>query len=123
MIKRFFAEHRVDISVPAIPVLERYYNREQQLKTTLWVVQVPILVMLGFYLFMVSRLIIEQEQNEIAVLKSRGASSSQVFFGYLVEGLVLGLIALLIGPPLGLSSAFNSIRGWNSSKGLPCLCL
>lgn len=100
--KRLFGEHRVDFSMPAIPVLERYYNREQQLKITLWVVQVPILVMLGFYLLMVSRLIIEQEQNEIAVLKSRGASSSQVFFGYLIEGLVLGGIALLVGPPLGL---------------------
>jgi len=59
-------------------------------------------MMLGFYLLMVSRLAIEQEQNEIAVMKSRGASSFQVFFGYLIESLILGVIALSVGPPLGL---------------------
>jgi len=99
---RWFSDRRVEINMPAISVLEKYYDREQQLKITLWVVQVPILMMIGFYLFMVSRLIIDQEQNEIAVLKSRGASSFQVFFGYLVESLILGGIALLAGPPLGL---------------------
>lgn len=99
---RWFNERRVEFNMPAITVLEQYYEREKQLKTTLWVVQVPILIMLGFYLFMVSRLIIDQEQNEIAVMKSRGASSLQVFIGYLLESLVLGGIALLAGPPLGL---------------------
>jgi len=99
---RWFSERRVELRMPAISVLEKYYDREQQLKTTLWVVQVPVLMMLGFYLFMVSRLIIEQEKNEIAVMKSRGASSLQVFFGYLIESLILGVMALLVGPPLGL---------------------
>lgn len=100
--KRWFSERRVELKMPAIPVLEQYYEREKELKTTLWVIQVPILMMLGFYLFMVSRLIIEQEQNEIAVMKSRGAGSHQVFLGYLVESLILGGIALIAGPPLGL---------------------
>lgn len=99
---RWFSERRVELRMPAISVLEKYYDRERQLKTTLWVVQVPVLMMLGFYLFMVSRLIIEQEKNEIAVMKSRGASSLQVFFGYLIESLILGVMALLVGPPLGL---------------------
>jgi len=99
---RWFGERRAEFRVPAIPVLEQYYEREKQLKTTLWVIQVPILLMLGFYLFMVSKLIIEQEQNEIAVLKSRGASNLQIFVGYLVESMILSGIALAIGPPVGL---------------------
>ena len=99
---RWLKERRVEFNMPSIPVLEKYYEREKQLTTTLWVVQVPILMMLGFYLLMVSRLAIEQEQNEIAVMKSRGASSFQVFFGYLIESLILGVIALSVGPPLGL---------------------
>lgn len=98
----WFTERRVEFKMPAIPVLEQYFEREQHLKTTLWIVQVPILMMLGFYLLMVSRLTIEQEENEIAVMKSRGFSSLQVFLGYLVEGLILGIIALIIGPLLGL---------------------
>ncbi|HZJ56860.1 MAG TPA: FtsX-like permease family protein [Clostridia bacterium] len=99
---KWLKERRVEFNMPAISVLEKYYEREKQLMTTLWVVQVPILMMLGFYLLMVSRLAIEQEQNEIAVMKSRGASSLQVFLGYLMESLILGFIALLAGPPLGL---------------------
>jgi len=100
--QQWFSDHSVEFTMPSIPVLEQYSEREKQLKTTLWVVQVPILIMLGFYLLMVSRLTIEGEQNEIAVMKSRGASSYQVFFGYLIESLILGFIALVAGPPLGL---------------------
>jgi len=99
---KWFGERRVDFRMPAASVLEQYFEREKQLKITLWVIQVPILLMLAFYLFMVSRLIVQQEQNEIAVLKSRGASSLQIFLGYLVESLILGGIALAIGPPMGL---------------------
>ena len=99
---RWFAKRKAEFRMPAISVLEQYYEREKQLKTTLWVIQVPILLMLAFYLLMVSKLIIEQEQNEIAVLKSRGASSLQIFMGYLVESLILGGVALAVGPPVGL---------------------
>ncbi|HZJ82574.1 MAG TPA: FtsX-like permease family protein [Clostridia bacterium] len=100
--ERWFSERRVEFKMPAVSVLEKYYEREMQLKTTLWVVQVPILMMLGFYLLMVSQLTVGQERNEIAVMKSRGASSFQVFLGYLMESGILGGIALLAGPPLGL---------------------
>ena len=64
--------------------------------------QVPILLMLAFYLFMVAQLTIENEKNEIAVMKSRGASSLQIFNTYLIESLILSLIALILGPFLGL---------------------
>src|SRR5690606_30497613 len=44
----------------------------------------------------------ENEKNEIAVLKSRGASGVQVFISYLFEALLLSGIAMAVGPPLGL---------------------
>ncbi len=91
-----------DLHVPAIPILEQYRDREKQLRVTLWVLQLPILLMLGFYVFMVSQLIVEHERNEIALLKSRGSSSLQVFLSYLLESLLLGVAAMLVGPPLGL---------------------
>lgn len=86
----------------SIPVLEQYRDREDMLKATLWILIVPVILMLAFYIFMVSQLIIEYEKNEIALLKSRGASRLQVFMGYLTEGLFLGGVTLLAGPPLGL---------------------
>jgi putative ABC transport system permease protein len=99
---RWFSQKRVDFKMPAVPILEQYYQREKQLKTTLWVTQVPILLMLAFYIFMVSQLIVEHERNEIAVLRSRGANGGQIFLGYLLECLFLSLVSMLVGPPLGL---------------------
>ncbi len=100
---RYYAQYRsLDWRFPAISILEKYNERETRLKLTLWVLQVPILLMLAFYLFMVSQLIVEYEKNEIAVLKSRGASSAQIFMTYFIESLILSGFALLIGPPLGL---------------------
>jgi putative ABC transport system permease protein len=60
-----------------------------------------MLLMLAFFIYMVSQLIIENDANEIAVLKSRGSSSAQVFFMYLGESVLLAGAALVAGPPLG----------------------
>lgn len=99
----FYDSYRsVELRFPIIPILEEYHAREAQLKLSLWMLQVPILLMLAFYLFMVSQLTIDSEKNEIAVMKSRGASGAQIFVSYLIESLILSFIALLAGPPLGL---------------------
>ena len=101
--KAYFDEYRsLEWKFPVISILEEYSTREAQLKRTLWMLQVPILLMLAFYLFMVSQLIIENERREIAILKSRGGSGRQVFGSYFLESLILGLTALLLGPPLGM---------------------
>jgi putative ABC transport system permease protein len=89
-------------NLEAINIFKQYSEREKQLKSTLWVLQVPILIMLGFYIVMISKLVIDFDSNEIAVLKSRGASGFQIFSVYFLESFVLGLAALVLGPPLGL---------------------
>lgn len=88
-------------NIPALKIIRNYYEREKQLTTTLLVLQIPILIMLAFYTFMIAKLKIDFESNEIAVLKSRGGSSLQVFMVYLAESLFIGIAALLAGPPLG----------------------
>lgn len=100
-----FAARRLGLSVrvPAHRILEAYQVREQALTMTLWVLQVPLLMMLAFYLFMVSQVLIDHERNEIALMKSRGARVGQVFFTYVVLGLLLSVAGLLIGPFLGLA--------------------
>jgi len=87
---------------PISSVLASYDARAAELKTTLWIIIVPVLVMLCFYIFMVSRLIVNNEENEISVMRSRGASNRQIFTIYLLEGCVLGAIAIALGPPIGL---------------------
>lgn len=83
-------------------ILSDYAVRAANLKSMLWILQIPTIVMLAFYLFMVSQLNIEQEKNEIAVFKSRGASSKQIFAIYAMEAGVLGLATFIIAPFIGL---------------------
>lgn len=83
-------------------ILEEYAIEAQKLTGILWTLQIPTMVMLAFYLFMVSQLNVEQEKNEIAVFKSRGASSRQIFFLYAAESGILGLATLITAPFVGL---------------------
>jgi putative ABC transport system permease protein len=58
--------------------------------------------MLAFYIFMVAQLVVENDRNEISVFKSRGASSMQIFNVYLIQSAILAIIAITIGPLLGI---------------------
>ena len=87
--------------MPIYDTLAEYSARSAQLQNTLLVILVPLLVMLALYIFMVSQLIIKNDENEISLLRSRGASSSQIFLIYLYEGLIVGGLALAAGPLLG----------------------
>lgn len=78
--------------------LGEYEEREKQLRMLLWSMNVPVLIMLAFYLYMVANLIMERQKNEIAVLRSRGASRLQIMVSFFIEGLILSAIALAIGP-------------------------
>jgi putative ABC transport system permease protein len=86
----------------ALPTLRGYDGREQQLRLLLWSMNVPVLIMLAFYLYMVANLITDRQKTEIAVLRSRGASRLQIMTSFFIEGIILSLIALAIGPYFGL---------------------
>jgi ABC-type antimicrobial peptide transport system permease subunit len=62
------------------------------------VLQIAAIVL--YYLFMVSTMLVERQGGEIALLKSRGATTAQVMKIYLIEGLAISGIAVLAGPPM-----------------------
>lgn len=72
-----------------------------------------------YYLVMVSTMLIERQSGEIALLRSRGASSRQVVAVYAIEGTILCGAAALIGPfvaklgiaVLGYTPPFQSLSG------------
>lgn len=92
----------ISIDFPLKDLTSKYLDKEKQLKTMMWSLNVPVIIMLSIYLFMVSKLIIDKEKNEISLLISRGASRIQVVFGYVVEGLLLAFVSIVLGPVLGL---------------------
>jgi len=83
-------------------VIDRYIVREAELKLTLQILIIPILLMLIFYIFMVSQLMVRSETSLISVLESRGAGRTQILTLYALESLVFGVVTLLVGPFLGL---------------------
>jgi len=107
MIKQHFREitnnHRVGI--PAVDTIVTFKKREGALLTLLWSLYVPVFFMLGCYLLMMSLLLVERQKTEISVLKSRGASRFQILFSYFIPGLIQGVIALAIGPLIGMQVA------------------
>ena len=101
---QWYSKYKISIEfdMPIHRTLERYNERAKQLQNMLWVLTVPVLIMLIFYIFMVSQLIIDHDENEIAVFKSRGAGKGQIFLSYLIESSIVAGLAFLAGPFLGL---------------------
>jgi putative ABC transport system permease protein len=99
---RFGDYYNNSVTTPAETIIGTYYTKEKQLRQMLWSLNVPVMILLAFYLFMVANLITERQKTEIAVLRSRGASRLQMMFSYTLEGVLLGVIALIIGPVVGL---------------------
>lgn len=83
-------------------VFTAYMTTTQKVQVTLWVLQVPIFMLLAAFIFMVSRQMLEIEQSEIAVIKSRGAGKMQIFGIYLIQSLLVSAIAFAAGIPLGM---------------------
>ncbi len=84
-----------------IPLLEQFENEEKRIDATLSILQVPVIVLLCAFIFMISQQMLEMEDNEIALLKSRGASRRQIVRMYFLQSLVLSGVSLLAGLPLG----------------------
>lgn len=82
-------------------ILNDYLGRQNQLMIMLFVLDVPVILMLLFYIFMVSSLLVEKQKDDIALLRSRGATKWHILLSYLLENGMLSLIAFLVGPLLG----------------------
>ena len=100
-------------------ILEDYTRKETKIKATLLILQIPVLIMLAAFLFMISAQMYEMEKNEISVIKSRGSSGGQIFRLYLYQGLLLTILGGALGVPLGIafSRALGSARSFLEFTG------
>ncbi len=84
-----------------LSILSEFESKENKVTVTLAILQIPILVLLCAFLFMISAQLLSMEQNEISMFKSRGASGFQIFFLYLLQSVLLCSISVAVGLPLG----------------------
>ena len=79
-------------------VLNRYAALLVLARVPLFLVIFLALGVLLYYVFLIARLIGRTRAAEVALLRSRGASTGQVGLVILVEGLLLAIPALVLGP-------------------------
>lgn len=90
---------RLDVSF--LNMLNEFRSQSLQLQTMLFTLAAPMIAMVFYFITMNSRQSLERQRSDIAVLRSRGGSTNQIIWIYLLEGLLLGGIALMLGPFLG----------------------
>ncbi|WP_079910635.1 ABC transporter permease [Paenibacillus sp. 32352] len=103
---------RVDLSF--IPILQEFKTQSLQLQILLFTLAAPMIAMVFYYIVMNSRQSLERQRSVIAVLRSRGGSTKQIIGIYLLEGLLLGLAAMIVGPVLGwfMAKSIGSSSGF-----------
>ncbi|MBP5281486.1 MAG: ABC transporter permease, partial [Lachnospiraceae bacterium] len=82
-------------------LLEDYFAKRTRIEAALFILQVPVLILLCAFLFMISGQMYDMEKNEISVMKSRGGSSAQMFRLYLYQSIFMTLVGACAGLPLG----------------------
>lgn len=103
------------IDEPAyLEVLREYQTSAKKVRTTLLILQFPVLALLLAFIFMISRQMLDLEQNEIALLKSRGSSKKQIILIYFLQSVILSAMSAVVGLPLGyfLCKALGSTNGF-----------
>ncbi len=96
-----------------VEALERHRDQVRLLTVTLALFSVPLLGLVGYFTAQVAGMIVRRQQQEVAVLRSRGSSRSQVLGLALGEGLALAAAAVLAGVPLGAGVA--QLISWTQS--------
>jgi putative ABC transport system permease protein len=93
------------LSVSPVDALLEYQRAAGLLTILLYAFSIPIFGLVLAFISLVARLQVERQRNEIAVLRSRGATPTQVLTVIILEGLITGLIALAISLPVGIQVA------------------
>jgi putative ABC transport system permease protein len=103
---------KVDISFQSL--LQQFRVQSLQLQLLLFMLAAPMLAMVFYFISMNAKQSLDRQRTDIAVLRSRGASTAQMIWIFVLEGLLLGAIAILLGPMLGwfMGKSIGSASGF-----------
>ncbi len=92
------------LEVKFLDILKSYETQQTSIKTIIWILELPCILLLLFFIYMVSSQIISSEETEIAVLRSRGVTRWKVILLYALQFAVLALLAIIPGVLLGYAA-------------------
>lgn len=95
-------------------IFDRYEQIAASLRRLLVVPALPILALAAYYVLAATGRAVASQRGEIAVLRSRGATATQLLLLFAFEGMVMAAFATLLGAPLGtwLARAMGSAQGF-----------
>ncbi len=99
----------VEIFAPTA-LLSSYIERVSAALVPIVLLTLLMFFLVLFFISLICDLLIERQSEVIALLRSRGASQQQVFGALSVQGILLGIIALLCGPLLAPFLAIILVR-------------
>ena len=99
--------------------LEEYDRRLFFSKLSMFVILILISVVILYYVVTLSSLLVERQRSEVALLRSRGATSAQILSVFVMEGATISIVAVVVAPLLasivigllGFSPAFSDLSG------------
>src|SRR6266511_1477079 len=92
-----------------LEALARYQENAPKLTYLLFAFSVPILSLILAFIGLVAGLFVDQQRGDMAILRSRGASAIQVVGISLLQGIILGAMALVGG--VGLAYLITHLTG------------
>ncbi len=95
-LRQDIAQTRVDTKLT--DTLEQYREKLFFTRLPLFALMLQVIGVVLYYLVMIATMLVERQAGEIALLKSRGASTLQIMVIYGIEGGVIALLGALLGP-------------------------
>jgi putative ABC transport system permease protein len=83
------------------PVLTAYVKASGEMTLLMVAFAAPLLVIVLYFIVLVSGMVVRRQESELTTLRSRGASPGDALGLYAIQSVIIGLFALLIGMPLG----------------------
>ena len=83
-----------------VSALIQYDRRIFFSKLPMFVVLILIALVVLYYVATLSSLTVEQRKSEVALLRSRGATSAQILAVFVLEGMTIAVLAIALGPLL-----------------------
>ncbi len=110
---------RISLDISPVEALQNYQASSRILTVQLFVLILPILLLAFAYLMLVVSLTVGAQRNEIAVMRSRGASISQVLSIAFVQAGILAALAMLAALPVAslMAQAVGGTRSFLTLVG------
>lgn len=89
------------LDISPVAAMQNYQRTTYVMTIMLYVFSIPILALVLYFVGLISGLVVARQEGEVAILKSRGTGVLQVLGIYTLEGVLIGLVALALGLPLG----------------------